>query len=88
MLKSVPFANAATVIIAVFYIACALLSYTAPDFIFGLAASWIHSLNLEAIRVKTQMSFGTLLYGFVSISILTWITAYELIELYNRFVSK
>lgn len=85
MLKPIAFANAATVIIAVFYIACAFVSFIAPDFIFGLANAWIHTLSLEALRVKAQLSFGTLVYGLLSISSLTWITTYALIELYNRW---
>lgn len=85
MLKSVAFANATTVVVAVFYIACAFLSSIAPDFVFSLANSWIHTLNLEAIQIKAQPSIGMLIYGFISVSILTWITAYALIELYNRW---
>ena len=88
MLKPQAFANAATVVIAVFYIACALLSYIASDVVFGLANSWIHTLNLEAMRMQVQLSFGTLVYGLVSISILTWITAYAFVALYNRFAEK
>lgn len=88
MLKPQAFANAATVVIAVFYIACAFISYVAGDFVFGLANSWIHTLNLEAVRMPAQLSLGTLLYGLVSISILTWLTAYAFVALYNRFAEK
>lgn len=88
MLKSIPFANAATVITAVFYIACALLSYLAPDLIFTIGNSWVHSLNLEAIKAASGLSFGSLVFGLVSISVITWITAYALIELYNRFAHR
>ena len=85
MLNTKAFANAATVIMAVFYIACALLSYISPNFIFGLANSWIHTLNIEAIRIDVQPNIGTLTYGLVSISLLTWVTTYAMIWLYNRW---
>lgn len=88
MLKSVPFANAATVTVTVFYIACALLSYLAPDLIFTVGNSWIHTLNLEAIKATLPMSFGSLVFGLVSISIVTWVTAYAFVELYNRFLGR
>ncbi len=40
MLKSIPFANAVTVIMAVFYIVCALLSFITPDLVLGIGNSW------------------------------------------------
>jgi len=85
MLKSVPFANAATVITAIFYIICGVLSYIVPDLIVSLANSWVHSLNLEMIRVIKALSVETLVLGLVSLSLITWVTAYAMIELYNRF---
>lgn len=84
MLKSIPFANAATIIIAVFYGICALLSYTAPAFISGIGNSWIHTLNLEAISIKTQPSLVTLIYGLFTLAVVTWVTAYSFVEVYNR----
>ena len=88
MLSSTAFAHAATIVIAVFYIACALISFIAPDFVSGLASSWIHSLNLEAIKMRGQLSVGTLAYGLISISVLTWITSYAFVEIYNRLAKK
>jgi hypothetical protein len=88
MLNSKAFAHAATIVTAVFYLACAVISFIAPDFISGLASSWIHSLNLEAIKMKGQLSIGTLAYGLVTISVLTWITSYAFIEVYNRLAKR
>ena len=85
MLKSIAFANAATVITAIFYVVCALLSYIAPDLVVGIGNSWVHSLDLEMIKVAKGLSIGTLTIGLISISALTWITTYAMIELYNRW---
>ncbi|KKR77072.1 MAG: hypothetical protein UU21_C0001G0126 [Candidatus Levybacteria bacterium GW2011_GWA2_40_8] len=88
MLNSKAFAHAATIVTAVFYLICASLAYIAPDLIVGIGNSWVHALNLEMIRTSTQPSFGVLLYGLVTISAVTWVTTYALIELYNRLAKK
>ncbi|HBB76347.1 MAG: hypothetical protein A2186_03165 [Candidatus Levybacteria bacterium RIFOXYA1_FULL_41_10] len=84
MLNAKAFSSAATLITAVFYIVCATISFIAPDFVSGIASSWIHSLNLEAIKMRGQLSVGTLAYGLITISVLTWITSFAFVELYNR----
>ena len=88
MLNAKAFAHAATIVTAVFYAACATLSYVAPDFVAGIGNSWVHSLNLEAIKINTQPSLTILLYGLVTISAVTWVTTYALIEIYNRLAKK
>ena len=88
MLDAKAFANAATLITVVFYIACATISFVAPGFVSGLASSWIHSLNLEAIKMKGQLSVGTLAYGLITISVLTWITSFAFVKLYNRLAKR
>lgn len=85
MLKPQAFANAATVVTAVFYIICVVLSYFAQDLLVAIANSWIHSLSLESLKATKVMSPGTLVLGFVTICVLTWVTTYAMIELYNRF---
>lgn len=84
MLKSQAFANAATVVIAVFYVICALLSYIMPDLLVAIASSWIHSLSLGALKSTTTMSISSLIVGVATISLITWITAYAFAEVYNR----
>lgn len=85
MLNAKAFANAATAVTAVFYVICALLSYVAPDFIFGLAKSWVHTMNLDASKANFVPDLGVAIYGIVTISIITWVTTYALIALYNRW---
>lgn len=88
MLNAKAFSNAATTITVVFYTACWLLSSVAPDLIFSISESWLHSINIESLKATTIMSFGTAVFGLVSISFLTWITTYATIWLYNRWVKK
>ncbi|MBI3103448.1 hypothetical protein HYZ05_00750 [Candidatus Daviesbacteria bacterium] len=85
MLNVTAFANAASAVMVVFYIACALLSYVAPDLLFGLARSWMHTVNLEAVKATFVPDLGLLLYGFITAVALTWVTAYAVVWLYNRW---
>lgn len=88
MLNAKAFANATTAVTAVFYIACWALSALAPDLIFGIAKAWMHSINIETLKATVPMSFGTVLWGFVSITVLTWITTYATIWLYNKWAKR
>lgn len=88
MLNPKAFAHAVALVTAVFYIACWLVSYIAPEFIFNIAKSWIHSVNLESLRASNQMDPGTALLGLISISLLTWVTTYITIRLYNYLVKR
>lgn len=85
MLNVKAFANAATVVTVVFYVICALLSYAAPDLIFSISRSWIHSINLESVRAPFNPDLGLLLWGLVSLAVITWVTTYATIALYNKW---
>lgn len=85
MLNAKAFANAVTVVTAVFYILCLLVSYVAPDLLFGVAESWVHSLNLESLKAETVISMGSAIWGLITISAVTWATTYITIALYNRW---
>lgn len=88
MLNAKAFAHAATAVTAVFYIACLLLSSFAPDLIFAISKSWMHSINIESLRTTATISLETVLLGLISISVLTWITTYATIWLYNKWAKK
>lgn len=85
MLKSKSFANAATLVIVVFYVICALISYVAPDLLIAISSSWIHSLSLESLKTTSLMSIKSLSVGLLTMSVFTWITTYVFAEVYNRF---
>lgn len=86
MLNAKALANAVTAITAMFYIVCVVLSYLAPDMIFSLARSWMHTVNLESVKTTYNFDLGLLVYGFVTATVLTWVTTYATIVLYNRWV--
>lgn len=88
MLNAKAFANAATVVTVVFYVICALLSYAAPDLIFSISRSWIHSINLESVRAPFNPDLWLLLWGLVSLAVITWVTTYATIALYNKWAKK
>lgn len=85
MLNAKAFANAATVVMAVFYVICAGLSYFAPDLIFSIGRSWMHTVNLESVKATFNPDLGTLILGIISLSVVTWITTYITIALYNKW---
>lgn len=88
MLKSIAFANAAAIIMAIWVISCALLSYLAPDLLFAVAQSWMHTINLDLVKATFSPNLGSIILGFVSAVVLTWVTTYATIELYNRLAKK
>lgn len=84
MLNAKAFANAASVVMAIWVVGCAMLSYIAPDLLFSIAQSWMHTVNLESAKATFTPNLGSLLLGFISAVGLTWITTYATIALYNR----
>lgn len=85
MLNAKAFANAATAVTAVFYVLCFVISYIAPDVVVGIANSWMHTLSLESLKTSATVSIATALYGLLTISFITWVSAYAVIVLYNRW---
>lgn len=85
MIYAKALAHGATSVMVAGYVVCLALSYVAPQVLFTLANSWVHVLNLEAIQATVAVSLGTVLWGLVSISILTWVWAYATAVAYNYF---
>ncbi|OGE37770.1 hypothetical protein A3B45_04755 [Candidatus Daviesbacteria bacterium RIFCSPLOWO2_01_FULL_39_12] len=85
MLNAKAFANAASSVMAIWVVACAMLSYIAPDLLFNIAQSWMHTINLESVKTAFTPSLGSIVWGLVSAVGLTWVTTYGMITLYNRW---
>lgn len=83
MLNALAFANAATVVTAVFYIVIVLFSYLAPELAYSISKSWFHSLALDSLKANTLIPAERALLGLVSLCLLTWVTTYAMIWLYN-----
>ena len=88
MLNAKALANAAAAVMALWVIGCAVLAYLAPDLLFLVSQSWTHTINLQALRSELSPDPGSLVFGFVTAVGLTWITAYAVIVLYNRWARK
>lgn len=88
MLKSVAFANAVAAIMAVWVVACALLSYLVPNLLFTVAQLWMHTINLNVVKTTFTPNLGSIVLSLVSATGLAWITTYATIGLYNRWANK
>lgn len=85
MLNAKAFANASTVVVLALYVVCRIASLVAPDFLFGIAQSWFHTFSVESLKGTEPLVLGVFLFGGVSLAVLTWVTTYVTIVLYNRW---
>ena len=88
MIKSVPFANAATIVALGLYIVCRVATLIAPDFLFNIGQSWFHTFSIESMRATVSFDVGTFIFGGVALAVVTWATVYAFAEVYNRLTQK
>ncbi len=84
MNKPIVLANAVTLALLVFYFACVILSFIAPDFLLSIGQSWVHTLNLEAARATNQMSLTGVIFGAVTFGASVWVVVYLAAFLYGK----
>lgn len=77
------FALAAAEVVGAWYVLCALLVFLAPELALKLFSWIVHLINLEP-----GISFPEVIYGFIEIIVLTYVTAYIFAWLHNRSVKK
>ena len=75
------FALAAAATLGVWYVICAALVAAVPDLALKLFSWLVHLINLEA-----DVSFPEVIYGFIEVVVLSYITAYVFAWLHNRFM--
>lgn len=85
MLNPKAFANAVSIITAVWFVGCWLLSLLIPDLIFNIGQSWMHTINLSAVKTTLTLDPGSFIVGLVTLVGLTWVTTYATIVLYNKW---
>mgnify|MGYP001580978729 CR=1 FL=1 len=88
MIKSIPFANAALVVGLGLYVVCRVLSLIVPDFLFSIGQSWFHTFSVESMRATVSFDIGMFIFGGASLAVVTWITVYAFVEIYNRLAKK
>ena len=77
------FAFAAAEVIAIWYVVCAALVATIPNIAERLFSWMVHLINVES-----GVSFPEVMYGFVEVTVLTYVTAYVFACLHNRSIGK
>ena len=85
MINAKAFANAATTVSLVLYVACRVVSLVAPDFLFSIAKSWFHTFSMDSLKGTTPLDFGTFIVGAISLAVLVWVTTYSTVALYNKW---
>lgn len=85
MIKTVPFANAFTVVGVGVYVVCRILASVAPDLLFSIGQSWFHTINLSALQATVPLDIGVFFIGGISTAVLVWLTSYTGAYLYNKF---
>lgn len=87
-MKPVALANALTSVVLIAYLVCAALVYIAPDFVFSVAQSWFHGLNLDVIRASSPASLVSAVFGAVSLGVYIWVLTYLFGRLYVYWAKK
>ena len=76
------FALAASEVMGVWYILCALLVTIVPSLAMKLFSWMVHLINLQA-----EISFPEAIYGFVEVVVFTYVTTYVFAWLHNRSIT-
>ncbi|MBI3069707.1 MAG: hypothetical protein HYY87_00180 [Candidatus Levybacteria bacterium] len=82
-MKEVAFANALAIVSDAVSLVCALLVWTARDFVLGIASGWVHGMDLAALPVATPTLSGVLV-GLVTLTVAAWAVGYSFAWTYNR----
>ncbi len=80
-------ANASAVTVATVYVICALAVGLFPEFTMTVARSWFHGIDLSQIS-SWNISFGSLVLGFVTAVAYAWFIGYVFANVYNYFLKK
>jgi small-conductance mechanosensitive channel len=64
--------SALAVTVALLYILCALAVALWPDGTIEFLNSWVHGVDLKAMKATTPMTFGKFLYGLVTIALVAF----------------
>lgn len=87
MIKSIVLANALATVVGAGYILCRLVAAVAPEFLFNVGQSWLHTVNLAPLRTTSPMPTGMFVLGLVTSVVVSWILTYATAKLYERWAS-
>lgn len=77
------FAFVGAEVMAAWYVVCAALVAVVPDLAMKLFSWMVHLVDL-----KPGVSFPGVIYGFIEVVVLTYVTAYVFAWLHNRSLRK
>jgi hypothetical protein len=83
MIKPIVLANALAAVVGAGYVLCRFIAAVAPQFLFNVGQSWLHTVNLEPLRTTGSMSTGMFVLGLVTSMVVSWVVAYATAELYK-----
>ena len=83
MIKPIVLANALATVFGAGYVLCRLLAAVAPDLLFSVGQSWLHTVNLAPLRATGPMSAQVFALGLVTSVVVSWVAAYATAELYK-----
>jgi hypothetical protein len=83
MIKPIVLANALATVVGAGYILCRLIAAIAPEFLFNVGQSWLHTVNLAPLRTTSPMPAGMFVLGLVTSVIVSWVTTYATAALYK-----
>ena len=75
------FSSAAALTASIWYILCALIVAFLPS-----TAASLFSWMAHLVNVEEGIAFPEVIYGFIEILVLAYVTAYLFASLYNRFL--
>ncbi len=83
MIKPIVLANALATVVGAGYILCRLVAAVAPESLFNVGQSWLHTVNLTPLRAASPMPTGMFVLGLVTSVAVAWLVAYATAELYK-----
>lgn len=80
-------ANALAVVAGASYLVCVVWSYIWRESFIAIFNTWTHTVDLSGLPTR-QPDFGSMLIGFVTFVIASWLTGYAFAYTYNYFAKK
>ena len=81
-------ANTLAVVAAAYYLICTLLVFLTPGLYRQIAQSWMHGLAVNAVWNSQPPAAGTVITGFLTFSLASWVTGYFIAATYNYLAKK
>lgn len=85
-LNAKKFSLAAALTMGIVYAVCAAFTALAPELAVRFLGWMLHIVNVEKFAGGVEMTFGSVILGFLPILLYTYAGTWIFVSLYNRFV--